>query len=59
MTNDKKLNSKEEKTIELYKLYKEIFKPVQDCKKEESLEDKIEKVNPYYTRNNIINYVGN
>ena len=55
--NNKKLNKKEEKVMELYKFYKKIFElPLKP--KEETLEDKIERVNPYYTRNKSINYVG-
>jgi len=58
MTQDnKKLNPKEEKVVELYKFYKKIFE-LPSKPKEETLEDKIERVNPYYTRNKSINYVG-
>jgi len=55
--DNKKINPKEEKVVELYKFYKKIFElPAKP--KEETLEDKIERVNPYYTRNKSINYVG-
>jgi hypothetical protein len=37
--------------------YKKIFE-LPPKPKEETLEDKIERVNPYYTRNKSINYVG-
>ena len=51
------MGKKEKEILELYKFYKKIFeepkKPIQ-----ETLEDKIERVNPYYTRNRSINYVG-
>ncbi len=52
-----KLNKKEEKVVELYKFYKKFFE-LPSKPKEETLEDKIERVNPYYTRNKSINYVG-
>jgi len=51
------MNPKEEKVVELYKFYKKIFE-LPPKPKEETLEDKIERVNPYYTRNKSINYVG-
>ncbi len=56
-TDNTKLNKKEEKIVELYKFYKKIFE-TQSKPQEETLEDKIERVNPYYTRNKSINYVG-
>lgn len=55
--NNRKLNKKDEKVIELYKFYKKIFE-LPPKPKEETLEDEIERVNPYYTRNKSINYVG-
>jgi len=55
--NNRKLNKKDKKVIELYKFYKRIFESPSKLK-EETLEDKIERVNPYYTRNKSINYVG-
>jgi len=54
---NEKLNQEEERIIELYKFYKRIFElPVKP--QENTLEDKIERINPYYTRNKSINYVG-
>jgi len=54
---EKELDKKEKEILELYKFYKKIFekpkKPIQ-----ETLEDGIERVNPYYIRNRGINYVG-
>lgn len=55
--DNKKLNPKEEKVGELYEFYKKIFE-LPSKQKEETLEDRIERVNPYYTRNKSINYVG-
>jgi len=57
MKQDNEKLNREERIIELYKFYKRIFelptKPLED-----TLEDKIERINPYYTRNESINYVG-
>lgn len=55
--NSKKPNQKEGKIIEVYKLYRKITeRPSKPMK--ETLEDKIERINPYYIRNRGINYVG-
>jgi hypothetical protein len=55
--DEKKLNKKEGEIIELHKFYKKLFE-LPPKPREETLEDKIERVNPYYTRNKSINYVG-
>ena len=54
--DNKKINKKDEKVMELYKFYKKNFE-LPSKPKEETLEDKIERINPYYTRNKSINYV--
>jgi hypothetical protein len=57
MKQDNEKLNQEEKIIELYRFYKRIFE-LPSKPKEDTLEDKIERINPYYTRNKNINYVG-
>ena len=53
----KKIGKKEKEILELYKFYKKIFAEPKELG-EETLEEKIERINPYYTRFGSINYVG-
>jgi hypothetical protein len=56
LNEEKRLSKKEKEILELYKFYKKIFGERKQLI-QETLEDKIERVNPYYTRNRSINYV--
>lgn len=54
---EKKNITKEERIFEIYKFYKKVFDTPKELPKE-TLEEKIERINPYYTRNETIQYAG-
>lgn len=54
---EKKGITKEERIFEIYKFYKKVFDTPKELPKE-TLEEKIERINPYYTRNETIQYAG-
>ncbi len=56
-SNYKSRKTNDDELIELFRFYRRVFsEPQKEVK--ENLEDQITRINPYYTKKQSINYVG-
>lgn len=60
MDEKDKKQTEEQKIIEIYKIYRKFSGRFEKDQKsaDENLEDKISRVNPYYTKNQDLSYAG-